>query len=119
MATTRLSATFANGASQSAGVALQVPFDTGGRIAPVLMLIPAGFVGDNIALDVSVDGTTWWPRHDRTGTEASYPVGPGRAVSLPLEDTMGSGWVRLRSRTGTTAAIQTAARTVTLSCAMW
>lgn len=98
----------ANGASLSAAV------DTGtARLACISL--PAAWTAADLTLQCSTDGVTFRDVYDKDGAEYTIKAAASRAVLVPLADTLGMRYIKIRSGTAAAAVNQAASRDLTIT----
>ena len=89
--TTVVNVTIANGATTSDAASL-----TSGS-TPVAIITPSSLTGTAFTLQASIDGATYYPVYDITGSAYSVPVGTSRYIALPPGDLAGVRYLKVVS----------------------
>lgn len=100
-------ATIASGASLSGAIDLGTA-----RLAGIYM--PSSWTTANLTYQASTDGTNWFELYDNAGNEYTTTVAAGEAVIVPVSDTIGIRYIKIRSGTSGTPVSQGADRVLTL-----
>lgn len=97
----------------ASGAALSGSVDLGGGKL-VGIDVPASWTAANLTLQTSADGTDWFDAYEASGSEIVLTAAVSRHIVVPMAQTMGFRFLRVRSGTGGTPVNQGAARTLGL-----
>ncbi|CAB4156995.1 hypothetical protein UFOVP747_7 [uncultured Caudovirales phage] len=87
--------TIANGASLSSAIAIN-------GSTPVAIIAPAAWTAAHVQIEVSLNGTDFFPLRDQATTLVQVHITAGGANTLPPSLVNGWDFIRLRSVTATT-----------------
>ena len=61
------------------------------------LIMPSAFTGTTLAIEVSMDGTTFLPLYNTSGSAVSITVGVDRHIGIVPADFAGARWFKLVS----------------------